>query len=151
MLPHLLAAILALFSLSFVGGAPQGQGIIIRPVPRLHAPLAMTPKERWFELLHNFDFTNCNVNLAIRLCGYIEVISFYADNPTSELHVFGNEPQHRSPGGYLCSPKTPDLLVLDAPLLIETIRPNQNHAIIQSVEDRARVYRLLPQFDHTTS
>ncbi|KAH9442757.1 hypothetical protein Pst134EA_024273 [Puccinia striiformis f. sp. tritici] len=130
MLPHLLAAILALFSLSFVGGAPQGQGIIIRPSTAVTCTLGYDPegavglnssckdiKGQLFACPYdscnagrapvtNFDFTNCKRQFGDK--GYvatIEVISFYADNPTSELHVFGNEPQHRSPGGYLCSPK----------------------------------------------
>ncbi|KAI7940984.1 hypothetical protein MJO28_013269, partial [Puccinia striiformis f. sp. tritici] len=113
MLPHLLAAILALFSLSFVGGAPQGQGIIIRPSTAVTCTLGYDPEgavglnSSCKDIkVTNFDFTNCKRQFGDK--GYvatIEVISFYADNPTSELHVFGNEPQHRSPGGYLCSPK----------------------------------------------
>ncbi|KAI9606727.1 hypothetical protein H4Q26_006264 [Puccinia striiformis f. sp. tritici PST-130] len=114
MLPHLLAAILALFSLSFVGGAPQGQGIIIRPSTAVTCTLGYDPEgavglnscDLQDIKVTNFDFTNCKRQFGDK--GYvatIEVISFYADNPTSELHVFGNEPQHRSPGGYLCSPK----------------------------------------------
>ncbi|KAI7942977.1 hypothetical protein MJO29_012821 [Puccinia striiformis f. sp. tritici] len=138
MLPHLLAAILALFSLSFVGGAPQGQGIIIRPSTAVTCTLGYDPEgavglnSSCKDIkVTNFDFTNCKRQFGDK--GYvatIEVISFYADNPTSELHVFGNEPQHRSPGGYLCSPKN--------------TRPVRRGS-------RAACLSTLPQFDHTTS
>ncbi|KNE90639.1 hypothetical protein PSHT_00668 [Puccinia striiformis] len=95
MLPHLLAAILALFSLSFVGGAPQGQGIIIRPSTAVTCTLGYDPEgavglnSSCKDIkVTNFDFTNCKRQFGDK--GYvatIEVISFYADNPTSELRM----------------------------------------------------------------